>query len=115
MTMTFHSHEQYFASVSPEARVLLEQIQAEVQSQIPTAIPCIGYSMPAFKHKKIFFYFAAFKKHIGVYPPLNDDQKLISKLEKYRGAKGNLTFLYEDPLPLKLIGKVAVALAKQYE
>ncbi len=112
--MKIQTHEQYFDTVSAEARLRLEQIQKEVQKKIPTAIPCIGYRMPAFKQKRIFFYFAAFKKHIGIYPPLMDDHKLVEELEAYRGPKGNLIFLHTDPLPVNLIVKVAVALAKQY-
>ena len=112
--MTFATHEAYFASVPAAVRPRLEHIQAEVQARVPGATRCVGYSMPAFKQKRIFFYFAAFKKHIGVYPPVTDDPALIAECARYRGPKGNLSFPLAEPLPIDLIGRVAVALAAQY-
>jgi uncharacterized protein YdhG (YjbR/CyaY superfamily) len=113
--MTFPSHEAYFESAAPEVRPLLTSIQAKVESLIPTAARCISYNMPAFRGKRVFFYFAAFKKHIGVYPPVTEDKALIAELAPYRGEKGNLSFPLNGPLPLELIGRVAVALHREYE
>jgi uncharacterized protein YdhG (YjbR/CyaY superfamily) len=110
----FESHEQYFASVPPDVRAILSRIQAVVESQVPEASRCISYNMPAFKLKRTFFYFAAFKKHIGVYPPVTSDAVLIEALAPYRGEKGNLSFPLNKPIPYELIGRVAAALAKQY-
>jgi uncharacterized protein YdhG (YjbR/CyaY superfamily) len=111
----FASHEGYFASTPLEARVLLESIQAKVESLVPSAMRCISYNMPAFKFKRPFFYFAAFKKHIGVYPPVTQNKALIKQLAPYRGPKGNLSFPLSEPLPIDLIGRVAVALYREYE
>jgi uncharacterized protein YdhG (YjbR/CyaY superfamily) len=112
--MPFQSHEDYFATQPAAMRRLLEQIQKEVEAQVPGATRTIGYNMPAFRTARIFFYFAAFKKHIGIYPPLTDDPALIAETKAYRGPKGNLSFPYAQDLPLALIGRVAVALAAQY-
>jgi uncharacterized protein YdhG (YjbR/CyaY superfamily) len=46
--------------------------------------------MPAFKQHGIVVYFAAFKNHIGVYPPVSGDARLEKALEPYAGPKGNL-------------------------
>lgn len=113
--MAFDSHDDYFATVPPEARQRLSRIQATVESLLPSATRCIGYSMPAFKDGRVFFYFAAFKKHIGIYPPVTDNAALVAELAPYRGPKGNLIFPLAAPLPLELIGRVAVALHQQYE
>jgi uncharacterized protein YdhG (YjbR/CyaY superfamily) len=112
--MAFATHEEYFATVSSDVRARLEQIQAEVEARVPGAVRCIGYKMPAFKQRRMFFYFAAFKKHIGVYPPVNHDLGLIQETARFRGPKGNLSFPLDEPLPIELIGKVAAALAAQY-
>lgn len=108
------SHEDYFATASPEARRRLRSIRAEVERRIPGIERCIAYSMPAFRRGKVFFYFAAFKRHIGIYPPLHDDAALVAELEPFRGPKGNLSFPLDQPLPLELIGRVAEALHRQY-
>jgi uncharacterized protein YdhG (YjbR/CyaY superfamily) len=112
--MPFTSQEEYFAKCSPEARALLGKVQSEVERQVPGAARCIGYNMPAFRQQRIFFYFAAFKKHIGIYPPVTENEALISETAQFRGPKGNLSFPYSQPLPLELIGRVAKALAVQY-
>jgi len=109
------SHEAYFESAAPDAQPLLTSIQSKVESLIPTATRCISYNMPAFRDKRVFFYFAAFKKHIGVYPPVTGDAALIAELAPYRGEKGNLSFPLSEPLPLDLIGRVALALHSEYE
>ena len=112
--MAYPSHNAYFEAVPPTARALLQSIQTEVQRRVPDATACISYNMPAFKKRRVFFYFAAFKKHIGVYPPLHGDLALIAETARYRGPKGNLSFPLDEPLPLQLIGQVAAALAAQY-
>jgi uncharacterized protein YdhG (YjbR/CyaY superfamily) len=112
--MAFHSHEEYFGTQLPLLRQRLELIQKEVERQIPGATRTISYNLPAFKKGQTFFYFAAFKKHIGVYPPVTDDLALIQETQALRGPKGNLSFPHNAALPLPLIGRVAVALAAQY-
>lgn len=62
----------------------------------------------------MFLYFAAFKNHIGVYPPVKGDAKLEKELEQYRGEKGNLKFPLSKPIPDELIARVAKALARAY-
>ncbi|CAH1200669.1 hypothetical protein NTGBS_410011 [Candidatus Nitrotoga sp. BS] len=111
--MPFLSHEEYFISQTAEARRRLELIQKVVESQIPGATRTISYNMPAFKKQNTFIYFAAFKTHIGIYPPVTDDFALISETEAYRGPKGNLSFPHSEELPLALIGRVIAALASQ--
>ncbi len=112
--MSFTSHDEYFANAPAEARAWLEQVQHEVERRVPGAVRCIGYNMPAFRQHRVFFYFAAFKKHLGVYPPVTDDAALVAETAPYRGPKGNLSFPYGRELPLDLIGRVAEALAAQY-
>ena len=69
--------------------------------------------MPAFKLDRVFFYFAAFKQHIGVYPPVKGDRELQNELLPYRGDKGNLRFPCESN-SVRLIGRVASALSREY-
>jgi len=110
----FATHEAYIAAAPAEVQALLRQIQSEVESRVPGATRCVSYQLPAYRLGRVFFYFAAFKKHIGVYPPATGDAALIAELAPYRNAKGNLAFPLNQPLPCALIGRVAEALAAQY-
>ncbi|MBI5518078.1 MAG: hypothetical protein HY909_30185 [Deltaproteobacteria bacterium] len=112
-TMAFASHEEYFARLSPDPRRLLQSIQARVEALVPGASRCIRYNMPAFKHGRVFLYFAAFKNHIGIYPPVTQDAPLAQELAPYRNEKGNLSFPHSQPLPIELIGRVALALSRE--
>jgi len=107
-------HEVHFDTAPPEVRERLVAIQAEVERRVPGAERCISYRMPAFRKGRVFFYFAAFKGHIGVYPPIREPADLIARLAPWRGPKGNLSFPHKAPLPLDLIGEVAEQLAQQY-
>ncbi|TPV60046.1 hypothetical protein FJ444_07820 [Aestuariibacter sp. GS-14] len=114
--MRFASHEDYFLTVLPAVRPLLESIQQRVELLLPEATRCISYNMPAFRNKKrAFFYFAAFKHHIGVYPPVSGNAEFIYKLTPYMGPKGNLSFSLNVPLPIDLICQVSIALYQQYD
>ena len=79
---------------------------------MPDAQRCVSYGMPAFRRRKVFFYVASFKKHIGVYPPVSRPATLVDELAPYRGPKGNLIFRHREPLPIELIRRVAEALAQ---
>lgn len=108
------AHDAHFADCDATVRARLVAIQAEVERRVPSATRCIGYRMPAYRLRRIFFYFAGFKRHIGIYPPVSGPDDLMARLAPYRGPKGNLTFPHKDALPLDLIGDVAEQLAAQY-
>src|SRR5688500_14202476 len=110
---TFSSMDEYIASAPAEVRRILEDIRQVVGDRVPDAIETIGYQMPAFRLGKVFFYFAAFKRHIGIYPPVKGDQNLQQALLPYRGEKGNLKLPLDQPIPYDLIGRVAVALSRE--
>ncbi len=110
----FKDVDEYLNSLDPESRLILQDIRQAAMQAVPNAIECISYQMPALKLKKIFFYFASFKNHIGIYPPVEGDAPLQDDLRPYRGPKGNLQFMKNKPIPYTLIKRVVDALAKEY-
>jgi len=104
----------YLAPLSPEIREILEAVRGIVHEEVPEATETIGYQMPAFKVERIFFYFAAFKKHLGIYPPIKGDDVLLRELAPYLGPKNNLKFPFDQPIPYELIRRVVRTLANQY-
>ena len=103
----------YIRSFPPDVRRILEEIRRVVPARVPDAEESVGYRMPAFRRGTIFFYFAAFKRHIGVFPPVKGDAALRKALLPYRGERGNLRFPLDQPIPYELIGRVAAALARE--
>ena len=110
----FSNIDEYIAAAPAGVRRILEDIRQVVIDQVPGATETIGYQMPAFRQCKVFFYFAAFKHHIGVYPPVKGDRDLQKALLPYRGEKGNLKFPLGHPIPYDLIGRVAAALSREH-
>lgn len=102
----------YLAPLSPGIREILETVRHIVQEEVPEASETTGYQMPAFKVERIFFYFAAFKKHFGIFPPVHDDDDLLQDLAPYLGPKNNLKFPFHQPIPFELIRRVVRTLAE---
>jgi len=106
------SVDAYIESSRPGVRPILEAIRATVRKAAPTAEERISYRMPAFFLGGVLVYFAAFKKHIGLYPPVRD-KSLKPLVAKYAGPKGNLQFPLSEPIPLALISKIVKARVKE--
>jgi uncharacterized protein YdhG (YjbR/CyaY superfamily) len=107
---------EYIAASPAQVRPILEKIRGIVAAAAPDAAERISYGMPAFAQDGMLIYFAAFKQHIGIYPPVKGDAKLNKELTPYRGEKGNLKFPLDKPMPYPLITRVVKArLAEHFE
>jgi uncharacterized protein YdhG (YjbR/CyaY superfamily) len=104
----------YIAAFSPEVQSILEKIRATIRQAVPEAKETISYKMPAFTLDGMLIYFAAFKKHIGIYPPVQGDEKLRKETGPFRGEKGNLKFPLDEPIPYALIRRVVQFRVKEH-
>jgi len=100
------SIDAYIAASSPEVQPILEKVRKPINAAAPGAQELISYRMPAFKLHGILVYFAAFKAHIGLYPPVSGDASLEKALSPYAGPKGNLRFPLDQPIPYALIERI---------
>ena len=105
--------DEYIAGFSPEVQAILKKIRSTIRKAAPKATEKISYQMPAFTLERDLIYFAAFKKHIGLYPPVRGDQKLKQDAAPYAGEKGNLKFPLDEPIPYALIGRIVKARVKE--
>ena len=96
----------YIAGFPPRVRVLLEKVRRTIRKAAPVAKEVISYRIPAFKLNGMLVYFAGFKQHIGLYPPVRGNAALEKAARRYAGPKGNLKFSYDEPLPLALIARI---------
>jgi len=107
------SIDEYIAEFSPEVRAILEKIRRTVSAAAPEAQEIISYRMPAFTLNGVLVYFAAFKHHIGLYPPISGDAELERAVSPYAGEKGNLRFPLDQPIPYDLIARIVKLRVKQ--
>ncbi len=106
--------DEYIAAFPPDVQAILEKIRLTIREAAPQAQEKISYKMPAFALDGDLIYFAAFKKHIGVYPPVRGDAKLSKEISRYRGEKGNLKFPLDEPIPYELITRVVKFRVKEH-
>jgi uncharacterized protein YdhG (YjbR/CyaY superfamily) len=107
------SIDEYIAAAPSEVRPILEKIRRIVGRAAPGAQEIISYRMPAFRLNVVLVYFAAFRHHIGLYPPVSGDAKLEEALRPYAGPKGNLKFPLDRPIPYALIRRVVLLRVRQ--
>jgi uncharacterized protein YdhG (YjbR/CyaY superfamily) len=108
------SIDRYIAKASPEVRAVLRKLRSTIKRAAPPETEeLISYRMPAFALHGILVYFAAFKNHIGIFPPLKGDAKLQAAASKYAGPKGNLKFPLDKPIPYALVARIVKSRVRQ--
>jgi uncharacterized protein YdhG (YjbR/CyaY superfamily) len=103
----------YIAQFPADVQAILRKVRTTISKAAPAAKETISYQMPAFKLHGILVYFAAWKKHIGLYPPVSGDKALEKALAPYAGPKGNLQFPLDQPIPYDLIERIVRLRVKQ--
>jgi len=101
--------DDYIATFAPDTQAVLQRVRQTIKAAAPGAEETISYRMPAFRLNGMLVYFAAFKKHIGLYPPVRGDADLMRAAKPYAGPKGNLRFQLEKRIPYALIRRIVKA------
>lgn len=105
----FRSVDDYINSFPEETRILLETLRQTIKEAAPEATESIKYGMPTFVLHGNLVYFAAWKKHISVYPITSAMEESLDELADYKtSGKGTIQFPIGKPLPLPLIRKIVV-------
>ena len=102
--------EDYLAVVPEPARSTLEKVRAVIRSVVPKETEeVISYGIPAFRHKKIIIWYAAFAKHCSLFPTASVIAKFKDELKNYTISKGTIQFPINKPLPAALVKKIVKA------
>jgi uncharacterized protein YdhG (YjbR/CyaY superfamily) len=97
----------YFAAVPEPARSALNQIREAVRSAVPPeATEIISYKIPAFKHRKVLVWYAAFSKHCSLFPTAAVIGEFKDELAGFSTSKGTVHFPLDKPMPVDLIKKM---------
>jgi uncharacterized protein YdhG (YjbR/CyaY superfamily) len=105
----------YLGQFPADVQAVLRKVRTTIQRAAPEATETISYQMPAFKQYGILVYFAAWKEHIGLYPPVAGDKALEKAIARYAGPKGNLQFPLAEPIPFHLIERIVKLRVRQDE
>ena len=106
--------DEYIAGFPKDVQEILEKIRVTIRKAAPDAEETISYLIPTFTLKgKYLIYFAAYKKHIGIYPVPTGDAKFNEELSTYQAGKGTLRFPLDKPIPYDLISKIVKVKVKE--
>jgi uncharacterized protein YdhG (YjbR/CyaY superfamily) len=104
---------EYIAAFSPDVQKILERIRLTVHNAAPDAQETISYRIPTFTQRGVLVHFAAFRNHIGLFPPVSGDARIEKAIAPYAGEKGNLRFPLNQPIPYDLIERIVKLRIKQ--
>jgi len=110
------SVDEYIAGIAEPARGMLVTMRGAIRSALPKeAVETISYRMPAFKHKKVLVWYAAFKNHCSLFPTAKVIEAFEDELKGFTISKGSVHFPLYKPAPVSLIKKMVKARLKQSE
>ena len=98
--------DEYIAGFPPEIQEILEKIRLTIREAAPKAEEAISYMIPTFKLNGNLVHFAAYKRHIGIYPAPRGNEAFKKELSAYGGGKGTVQFRLDKPIPYALIRKI---------
>ena len=99
--------DEYIAGFPTDLQKILEKVRMTIKKAAPDAEETISYQIPTFTLKgRYLIYFAAYKKHIGLYPAPREVEKFKKELSLYEGGKGTVRFPLDKPIPFGLIRRI---------
>ena len=110
---SFKSVDAYISAQPKAVQVVLQRVRSALRKALPEAEEVISYQIPAFRlHRRIVLYFAAWKEHYSLYPALDAAAAFKDELARYEVSKGTIRFPLSEPVPVKLIERIAKFRAK---
>jgi uncharacterized protein YdhG (YjbR/CyaY superfamily) len=99
--------EAYIAAQPESVQPLLQQVRDTIRSVLPDAEERLTWRMPTYWNRHNIIHFAAFKKHIGIYPGDQAIRHFADRLTAFKTSKGAVQIPLDQPLPLDLIAAMA--------
>lgn len=111
----FKSVDEYISSQPERVQSVLERVRNTIRKALPGAEEVISYQIPAYKlNIGRVLYFAGWKQHYSLYPA---GERLVAAFKKelahYEVSKGTIRFPLSQPVPVKLIERIAKFRAKE--
>ena len=105
----YKSVDQYIAAQPENARAVLKRVRGIVKKEV------ISYQIPGYRHAGGFFlYISGWKEHYSLYPATDDlVAQLKDDIAPYLANKNTIRFDLTDPIPTRLIERIAKLRAKE--
>jgi uncharacterized protein YdhG (YjbR/CyaY superfamily) len=114
-TTDFESVDEYIGSQPEAVRPALERVRSAIRRAVPGAEEVISYRIPGYKlHGRPVVYFAGWKQHFSLYPATAGVvEALGDELAHDQVSKGTIRFPLSQPVPVRLIERIAKLRAKE--
>lgn len=105
----FTSVGEYIASKPRETRAALAQVRTAIRKAVPAAEEGLSYEMPTYTLNGVpMLYFAGWKAHYSLFPA---SDALVAELKRelapYERSKGTIRIPFSEPVPVRLIARIA--------
>lgn len=98
--------DEYISEQAEELQPILKKIREAIRSAAPKAQEKISWQMPTFWQGENLIHFAAFKKHIGIYPGGEATTVFAERLTDYKVSKGAIQLPLSKTIPYDLIKEI---------
>jgi uncharacterized protein YdhG (YjbR/CyaY superfamily) len=107
--------DEYIASQPEAVRGVLKRVRSTIRKAVPGAEEVISYQIPTYKlHGGPVLYFAGWRQHYSLYPATDHVVAAFKDdLVPYEVNKGTIRFPLSEPVPVKLIERIAKFRAKE--
>jgi len=107
--IAFKTIDDYIDAQPDASKPVLHRIRSILRKALPATEEVISYGIPAYKlHGRVVLYFAGWKEHYSLYPA---GDRLVTEfkdeLSPYKISKGTIRFPLSEPVPAKLIERIA--------
>jgi len=111
----FKSVDEYIASQPEAVQGVLKRVRSTIRKAVPEAEEVISYQIPTYKlHGGPVLYFAGWRQHYSLYPAT---ERVVAafkdELAPCEVSKGTIRFPLSQPVPVKLIERIAKFRAKE--
>ncbi len=106
--------DEYIATFPEKTQTALQQVRETIRAAAPTdAVECLSYAIPTFDWQgRHLVHFAAFERHIGLYPTPVGMEEFREELAPFKQGKGSVQFPLDQSMPLNLIARIAAFRAR---
>ena len=102
------SIDEYIAAQAEDVQPVLQRIRETIRAAAPEATEKISWQMPTFWQGENLIHFAAFKKHIGLYPGGEATTEFADRLSGYKTSKGAIQLPLGKPIDYELITDIVL-------
>jgi uncharacterized protein YdhG (YjbR/CyaY superfamily) len=104
---------EYIAAAPKEARPKLRELRKIVRTAAPGAVESLKWSMPAVSYQRILVMYAAFTRHVSLFPTASALRAFRKQLGRFRTSAGTIQFPLDQPLPASLIRRIVAFRVKE--